>query len=48
MASTSNANHQRALLEDLQHAVHGLHAPFTCGGTIAPEQPVILCFPDKT
>lgn len=48
MASTSNANHQRALLEDLQHAVHGLHAPFTCGGTIAPEQPVTLCFPDKT
>ena len=48
MASTSNTNHERALLEGLQHAVHGLRAPFTCGGTLVPEQPVTLCFRDKT
>jgi hypothetical protein len=28
--------------------VHGLRAPFTCGGTLVPEQPVTLCFPDNT
>jgi len=48
MASTSKKNHERALLEGLRHAVHGLRAPFTCGGTLVPEQPVTLCFPDKT
>ena len=48
MASTTNTNHERALLEDLRHAVHGLRAPFTCGGTLVPEQPVTLCFPDST
>jgi hypothetical protein len=48
MASTSNPNHERALLADLQHAVHGLRAPFSCGGMLVPEQPVTLCFPDKT
>lgn len=48
MASINKTNHERALLEGLRYAVHGLHAPFTCGGTLAPEQPVTLCFPDKT
>src|SRR6266536_1018555 len=48
MASTSNTNHERALLEGLHHAVHGLRAPFTCGGTLVPEQAVTLCFPDNT
>ncbi len=48
MASTSNTNHERALLEGLRHAVHGLRAAFACGGTLVPEQPVTLCFPDKT
>src|SRR5713101_3455818 len=48
MASTSNTNNMRALLEDLRHAAHGLRAPFTCGGTLVPDQPVTLCFPDKT
>lgn len=48
MASTSNTKHQRALLEGLNHAVHGLRALFTCGGTLLPEQPVTLCFPDQT
>src|SRR3984893_16995572 len=48
MASTSNTNLERALLEGLQHAVHGLRAPFTCGGTLVPEQPVTLCFSDNT
>jgi len=35
-------------LEGLRYAVHGLRAPFTCGGTLVPEQPVTLCFPDNT
>ncbi len=48
MPSTSNTNNMRALLEDLRHAAHGLRAPFTCGGTLVPDQPVSLCFPDKT
>jgi hypothetical protein len=48
MASTSITTHERALLESLHHAVHGLHAPFTCGGTLVPEQPVTLCFSDNT
>jgi len=48
MASTSRTKHERALLEGLQHAVHGLRAPFTCGGTLVPEQAVTLRFPDNT
>jgi len=48
MASSKNTSHERALLEGLRHAVHGLRAPFACGGTLVPEQPVAICFPDKT
>jgi len=48
MASTGGTKHERALIEGLQHAVHGLRAPFTCGGTLVPEQPVTLRFRDKT
>lgn len=48
MASTSNTNHERALLEGPRHAVHGLRAPFASGGTLVPEQPVTLCFRDTT
>ncbi|MBI1896471.1 MAG: hypothetical protein HYS04_08035 [Acidobacteria bacterium] len=48
MASTGRTKHERALLEGLHHAVRGLRAPFTCGGTLVPEQPVTLCFPDNT
>lgn len=44
MASTS----KRSLLEGLRHAVHGLRAPFACRSTLAPEQPVTVCFPDNT
>ena len=47
-ASTSNTIPERDLLEGLRHAVHGLRSPFTCGGTLVPEQPVTLCFQDKT
>ena len=35
-------------MEGLRRAVHGLRAPFTCGGTLVPEQPLTLCFPDNT
>ncbi|PYU78593.1 MAG: hypothetical protein DMG50_26845, partial [Acidobacteria bacterium] len=48
MASAGKTKHERALLEGLRHAVHGLRAPFTCGGTLVLEQPVTLCFPDNT
>lgn len=48
MASTSSTKYARALLEGLRHAVHGLRAPFTCGGTLVPEQAVTLRFPDNT
>ena len=40
--------HDAALLEDLRHAVHGLCAPFACGGTLLPDQPITLCFKDQT
>ena len=45
MAATSILKHKQALLEDLRHAVHGLRAPFACGGTLVPALPVTLCFP---
>src|SRR6266446_9704709 len=37
-----------ALLDELRYAVHGLDAPFACGGTLVPDQPLTLCFPDET
>ena len=40
--------HEPSLLEDLRYAVHGLCAPFACGGTLLPDQPLTLCFQDKT
>lgn len=48
MASRRDTGHERALLEDLRYTVHGIRAPFACGGTLVPEQPVTLSFPDKT
>src|SRR5438094_6752617 len=48
MASTGSTKHERALSEGLRHAVHGLRAPFACGGTLVPEQAITVCFPDKT
>ncbi len=48
MTSSVKTRRERALLEDLRHAIHGLRAPFACGGTFVPERPVTLCFPDKT
>jgi hypothetical protein len=48
MASTGNAKRERALLDGLRRAVHGLRARFACGGTLVPEQPVTLSFPDKS
>ncbi|MDR3703223.1 MAG: hypothetical protein P4L56_26490 [Candidatus Sulfopaludibacter sp.] len=47
MATTSSTKYARELLEGLRHAVHGLRAPFTCGGTLVPAQVVTLCFPDN-
>src|SRR2546422_3210161 len=37
-----------ALLEELRYAVHGLDAPFACGGTLVPDQPLTFGFPDQT
>jgi hypothetical protein len=48
LASKSSTKYERELLEGLRHAVHGLRAPFTCGGTLVPEKPVTLGFPDNT
>ena len=48
MASTSSRKYAQELLGGLRHAVHGLHAPFTCGGTLVPEEAATLCFPDNT
>lgn len=48
LASTSSTKYERALLEGLRRTVHGLRAPFACGGTHVPEQPVTVCFPDNT
>jgi len=48
MASGKNTSHERVLLESLRHAVHGLNAPFACGGTLVLKHPVTICFPDKT
>ena len=48
MASTSSRKYARELLGGLRHAVHGLDAPFTCGGTLVPEEAATLCFPDNT
>ncbi|MGH9845452.1 MAG: hypothetical protein ACREEM_42615 [Blastocatellia bacterium] len=48
MASHKHQGHEGALLEALRLAVHGLRAPFACGGTLKLDQEVTLCFPDKT
>ena len=48
MASTSSTKCDGSLLEGLRRAVHGLRAPFTCGSTLVPEQPVTIHFPDNT
>ena len=48
MRAPKVTKHTAALLEDLRHAVHGLCAPFACGGTVLPDQPLTLCFKDKT
>lgn len=35
-------------LEELRYVIHGLRAPFACGGTWVPDEPLMLCFKDKT
>ena len=48
MAAPRVTKDELSLLEDLRYAVHGLSAPFACGGTLVPDQPLTLCFQDKT
>jgi len=48
MTAPRGRQHDPSLLEGLRHAVHGLHAPFACGGTLVPDQPLTLCFKDQT
>ena len=48
MAAPRVTQHDPSLLEDLRYAVHGLCAPFACGGTLVPDQPLTLCFQDQT
>jgi hypothetical protein len=42
-----DANAQ-STLETLRLAIHGVTAPFSCGGSYVPDQPVVLVFRDKT
>ncbi len=48
MPASRVRKHEPSLLEDLRYAVHGLCAPFACGGTLVPDQPLTLCFQDQT
>ncbi len=48
MASAKNAKHEQSVLESLRYAVHGINAPFACGGTLVPKRPVTIRFPDNT
>jgi hypothetical protein len=48
MASKKDLSCDPKQLEALRYAVHGISAPFTCGGTFVPEQPVTIVFSDKT
>ena len=48
MTSAKESQHELALLEELRYAVHGLCAPFACGGTLVPDQPLTLSFQDQT
>lgn len=47
MTAPQVSQHELALLEERRYAVHGLCAPFACGGTLVPNQPLTLCFQDK-
>ena len=38
--------HQQAVIEELSNLVHGIAAPFVCGGSLVPEAPVTLRFKD--
>jgi hypothetical protein len=42
------SKHSTALLNELRHTVHGLCAPFVCGGTFTPDAPTTICFKDRT
>src|SRR5438552_2317478 len=35
-------------LEQLRLAIHGVTAPFSCGGTFVPDKPVTIVFKDQT
>jgi hypothetical protein len=48
MAAKQATNYDPEQLEALRYAVHGISAPFTCGGTFVPEQPTTIGFPDQT
>ena len=38
----------QSTLENLQLAIHGVTAPFSCEGTFVPDSPVTLIFKDRT
>jgi hypothetical protein len=38
----------RTTLEDLQLAIHGVTAPFSCEGTFVPDKPITFVFKDGT
>jgi hypothetical protein len=48
MAARKITTHESAVLDDLRYAVHGICAPFACGGTLVPDEPLTLRFKDQT
>jgi hypothetical protein len=48
MASGKKMNHEQLLLGGLRYAVHGLTAPFACGGTFVPKHPSEADSQEKT
>ncbi len=47
MPASSMTPHERTCVEELRRVIHDVRAPFACGGTFIPDQPVTLAFPDK-
>jgi len=48
MPAPNVTKREASRLQELRDAVHGLCAPFACGGTLVPDEPLTLCFKDQT
>jgi hypothetical protein len=47
-STTKREIHEASVLEDLANLVHGITAPFACGGSLVPDAPIELHFTDGT